>query len=1195
MWDIAQDSKLTDQLLKDLLTQTKIRYVGLSVLSSQANDAKRLIALIKSISPSTTIIVGGQHIDANGGFDFTAADFVVHGEGEIILRQIVSGTTPITTQLNGIPVDDLDTVPLPDTATLTYYSEIGTFTEQIGLMVSRGCPFQCSFCLKKDSNMRRQRRYTPRMIGDLLERISEVSPQKKIAFLDDIFTLNKEWTLELCSEIRRRNLDHLSFECLSHVHIDDKEIYRAISQAGFKKVSLGIESGDPEILKRMNKPITLDQARRTVEIIRDCGMEPHGLFILGYAGDTCESMQRTLDFASSLDASLWFSIAQPLPGTDFFKTAQVEGTLLEKDCTRYHNERIVYLPEGVKLQEMQQVQQKAETLRKLRNGRLNIKQFTRKKNLTPNQSFGGTGNYQNMGETIGWIRALDPVRVLDVGCGFGRWGLMCREFLDIWNGRTTRERFRTRIWAVEAFSANIQAHHQHLYDRIFNMKIQDFFATQKEKFDLIIVGDVLEHLSKSDSLSIIDIAMQRSQYVLLVLPIGPDWPQDSAYGNPFEQHLSIWTTDDVQHWHPVKTLLCHDEFKRPFLSAVLSAEDPKCFGSSLDTPIVPSRMRSADKLDATRPVPCKEDECVSQIAPHRLQKPLHLALVTMEYPPDAEGGIGTYAFHLARLMGQYGHHVSIITKFRGDRNKIIAIQNVDVHCLPPEETFATGGEHTDALAIAIHRGRAISMLLVEIHSHRPIDIIETTDYYMDRLVIDTTVLEAADGSPIPVVTQFHSPASVISTLDGKANPFTAKLENLHFNQSRYNKTYSPRMRDQVNRLWPETNCVFVPSPFFCPTMLSEEDRQSPSTPFSFDILFFGRLQRVKGIEYFASALKKTAARIGDLNLCLIGNDTDTAPDGGSMAMWLEFTLRPIFGSKLHIKESMAHDKLQSLIRSARVIVIPSLWESLGFAALESFCSGRPVICSELIGATYVIPEKIRPLSLVNVRNTDAFADRMVTALSMTESERCAWGQSLKNAVISNFSPGEVLDATVACYEKYILDAKKNMTTKSTIHTEKWLLPVLEELVSLAAKNHIRSDAFWNELKNNQRLMCDLQRQLSEARFSSFVKEIQKAFLENKLTGQDSFLIFGASDYGRRIYSLLQDYGAKIVGIYDNDHATVPFIAENIKVTPPQAPPHGSKVIVASVGSSMVMEEQIHSLAKTANRTIEVYSCHRFGI
>ncbi|WP_433615260.1 hypothetical protein [Paenibacillus cellulositrophicus] len=79
----------------------------------------------------------------------------------------------------------------------------------------------------------------------------------------------------------------------------------------------------------------------------------------------------------------------------------------------------------------------------------------------------GTSNWQNLSYCVALIRQAAPSSVLDIGIGFGRWGMLCREFLDVWQGRVFREQWQTRIEGVEVFPKNVDDYHPYFYNHIY--------------------------------------------------------------------------------------------------------------------------------------------------------------------------------------------------------------------------------------------------------------------------------------------------------------------------------------------------------------------------------------------------------------------------------------------------------------------------------------------------------------------------------------------------------------------------------------------------------------------------------------------------------------------------------------------------------------------------------------------------------
>jgi anaerobic magnesium-protoporphyrin IX monomethyl ester cyclase len=184
------------------------------------------------------------------------------------------------------------------------------------LMSTRGCPFRCEFCHKP-------------VFGDLFRARpadSVITEMREIADLgydhiwmsDDLFTLNYKRTMELCREIESAHLP-LTWECLSRVTHVDYDLFDQMKRAGCKRVFFGIESGDEGVLKQMSKGITPQQARESVEACVRAGIKAAGFFMVGYLGETPESLMKTIKFSSHLPLDyVSYTIAYPLPGTKFY-------------------------------------------------------------------------------------------------------------------------------------------------------------------------------------------------------------------------------------------------------------------------------------------------------------------------------------------------------------------------------------------------------------------------------------------------------------------------------------------------------------------------------------------------------------------------------------------------------------------------------------------------------------------------------------------------------------------------------------------------------------------------------------------------------------------------------------------------------------------------------------------------------------
>jgi SAM-dependent methyltransferase len=187
----------------------------------------------------------------------------------------------------------------------------------------------------------------------------------------------------------------------------------------------------------------------------------------------------------------------------------------------------------------------------------------------------GTSNWQNIPFCIEMIRRIDPESVLDVGVGFGRWGFAAREFLEAWAGRPLMSQWRLRVDGIEAFASAIAPYHRTIYSHLYEGDALEVMTALHEQYDLVIFGDVLEHFTQERARMALRRAMEIGRYILLVLPLGSEWPQDEQYGNVYERHLSEWSADQIcSEWPVLRRRLFRDYLGRPFGVFVIGAREP---------------------------------------------------------------------------------------------------------------------------------------------------------------------------------------------------------------------------------------------------------------------------------------------------------------------------------------------------------------------------------------------------------------------------------------------------------------------------------------------------------------------------------------------------------------------------------------------------------------------------------------------
>lgn len=216
---------------------------------------------------------------------------------------------------------DLDRIPFPARELLPNEHYIRYGKKKYGysittVMSTRGCPYRCEFC----SNVVFGGSYRERSAKNVVDEIEQALAlgYERISFADDVFTLNRRRVLRICEEVELRRLQ-FQWECLGRVDTLDYSTAVEMKQAGCNRVYFGIESGNDQILKLMNKKITTEQARQAVEAAHRAGLEVGAFFILFYPGETDETVLSTLRFATSLPLDyLGLSMPYPLPGTALY-------------------------------------------------------------------------------------------------------------------------------------------------------------------------------------------------------------------------------------------------------------------------------------------------------------------------------------------------------------------------------------------------------------------------------------------------------------------------------------------------------------------------------------------------------------------------------------------------------------------------------------------------------------------------------------------------------------------------------------------------------------------------------------------------------------------------------------------------------------------------------------------------------------
>ncbi len=253
-------------------------------------------------------------------------------------------------------VEDLDSAGLPawDLIHPETYPEAqhGAFFKQFPIapiMVTRGCPYPCTFCagnLVSGKNIRR------RSIDNVLTELTMLKNEfgiREFHIIDDNFTMDAVYTKEFLKRLKALDLG-MSWAVPNGVRMDslDEEMLRLMKEAGLYLISLGIESGSDEVLRSMKKGITTSKMRDCIKMIKDAGIDMAGFFILGFPGETVGSMKETIRFAAELPLKRAnFFTYLPFPGTESYQKLSEAGELNAVDWENFYFTNAAYTPQGI--------------------------------------------------------------------------------------------------------------------------------------------------------------------------------------------------------------------------------------------------------------------------------------------------------------------------------------------------------------------------------------------------------------------------------------------------------------------------------------------------------------------------------------------------------------------------------------------------------------------------------------------------------------------------------------------------------------------------------------------------------------------------------------------------------------------------------------------------------------------------------
>ena len=358
------------QVIKNIINLNPI-IVGLGGLFHDIYEIKDIISGLEPYRNNFTIVIGGYLVTPIPEFALlkTNADIAVIGEGEIIFSNLVktilgardirnvkgiairdgnkvilTGPGPFIEDLSGLPEIDYDKFPLDQFIKIfNYYKYVpqnSLYTPAsrvFWIQTGRGCPFECNFCYHHS-------KFRVRKIPDVIREAKELTQRYRlniVRFQDDLLTINKKRTLELCNAIIQEKLK-IKYIVSGHFAILDEEMVRALKESGCIQISLGIESGSQRILDMIGKGTRVEKIDQVMRLIRKYEIDRGVSIQMGQPGETKQEIEKTVELLMKhIDEYTTPSatITTPYPGSHLYGQAIRDGLIKgpEDFYNRYKN------------------------------------------------------------------------------------------------------------------------------------------------------------------------------------------------------------------------------------------------------------------------------------------------------------------------------------------------------------------------------------------------------------------------------------------------------------------------------------------------------------------------------------------------------------------------------------------------------------------------------------------------------------------------------------------------------------------------------------------------------------------------------------------------------------------------------------------------------------------------------------------
>ncbi len=321
------------QTIAEKILVHKPEIIGLGVYIWNVSHISELIHIIKKISPDTTIILGGPEVTHEPFRVKLEADYIIQGEGDLAFYKLCSSilnATPPEQQIIKMSMPSLTDVALP----YKYYTDDDIQNRYIYVEVSRGCPFECEFCLS--SMDEKVRAFNLDAVIEEFEKLWQRGA-RNFKFVDRTFNLNMKTANRILDFFLAKEPPYFAhFEVIpDHFPASIKEKIASFPH-GALQLEIGIQTLNLEIANNISRQLKLDKIRENITFLEhETEAHIHLDLIVGLPGESLESFGKNLDELVSLSScEIQIGILKKLSGT-FINRHDREHGMVYSDIPPY--------------------------------------------------------------------------------------------------------------------------------------------------------------------------------------------------------------------------------------------------------------------------------------------------------------------------------------------------------------------------------------------------------------------------------------------------------------------------------------------------------------------------------------------------------------------------------------------------------------------------------------------------------------------------------------------------------------------------------------------------------------------------------------------------------------------------------------------------------------------------------------------